>query len=264
MRPEPVYDKQIFAENLRRLLHLNREKQMDLVRLLDVSRSTVSAYCSGQQMPRMDKLELLSRHFGVPIAALIEASDGSGEPAAPVVAADADSPILSVYEALNDAGQTELLRYGRYLGDQPAYRAAGAAKVMQIRHYLVPAAAGYAAPIEGEDYELIERPSDAPPKADFCLTIAGDSMEPYIRDGQLVYVRRDVEMREFDVGVFFVDGDVLCKQWCLDYAGTLHLLSANPRRQDANRSFPRSSGQRVVCFGKVLLPAALPRPVYQY
>lgn len=262
MRPEAVYDKQIFAENLRRLLLINREKQMDLVRLLDVSRSTVSAYCSGQQIPRMDKLELLSRHFGVPIAALLERSGAPGETAVTAVA-DPDSPILSVYEALNDAGQTELLRYGRYLGDQAAYRA-HAAKILQIRHYLVPAAAGYAAPIEGEDYELIERPADAPPKADFCLTIAGDSMEPYIRDGQLVYVRRDAEMREFDVGVFFVDGDVLCKQWCLDYAGTLHLLSANPRRQDANRSFPRSSGQRVVCFGKVLLPAALPRPVYQY
>ena len=78
MLPENLYDKQIFADNLRRLLKVNREKQMDLVRLLDVSRSTVSAYCAGLQMPRMDKLELLSRHFGVPLSALLEAP---GKPA---------------------------------------------------------------------------------------------------------------------------------------------------------------------------------------
>ena len=262
MPPESVYDKQIFAENLRRLLKENREKQMDLVRLLDVSRSTVSAYCAGNQIPRMDKLELIARHFGVPLASLLEDPADTDKPARPVSrAASGDWPILPVYEALNDAGQNELLRYGRYLGGQAEYRAA-APQLLRIRHYLVPAAAGYAAPVEGEDYELVVRPADAPPKADFCLTIAGDSMEPYIRDGQLVYVRRDIQMREFDVGIFFVDGDVLCKQWCLDYAGTLHLLSANPARQDANRSFPRDSGQHVVCFGKVLLPTPLPRPNY--
>ncbi len=88
-------------------------------------------------------------------------------------------------------------------------------------------------------------------------------MAPYIRDGQLVYVRRDTPLREFDAGVFYVDGDVLCKQWCVDYAGTLHLLSANPAREDANRSFPRSSGQTVICFGKVLLPRPLPKPTYR-
>ncbi len=254
-----VYDKQIFADNLRRLLKARREKQMDLVRLLDVSRSTLSAYCSGTQMPRMDKLELIARHFGVPLSELLEPPGGRAGAEAPEESA---SPILAVYDALNDAGQTELLRYGRFLGEQSGYRTA-ATKPLLIRHFLIPAAAGSAAPIEGEDYEWIPRPADAPPKADFCLTIAGDSMEPYIRGGQLVYVRRDAELREFDVGVFFVDGDVLCKQWCLDNAGTLHLLSANPLRQDLNRRFPRDSGQHVVCFGKVLLPAPIPRPSYQ-
>ena len=72
-----VYDKNIFAANLQRLMKRDREKQIDVARLLDVSKSTVSAYCSGAQMPRMDKLELLARHYGVTIAALVE----SGEPA---------------------------------------------------------------------------------------------------------------------------------------------------------------------------------------
>lgn len=292
MSKDIFYDKDIFAANLLRLMKENREKQVDIARLLGVSKSTVSAYCSGNQMPRMDKIEQLARHYGVPRSALIEEAslvkDGfssffqtdskSGEAllprkgettaqASPAAAGgfaeEKPSPILPVYNALNDEGQTELLRYGRYLTARPEYRAARPrGEILTIKHYIVPAAAGYASPIEGEDYELIPRPEDAPARADFCISISGDSMEPYIRDGELVYVQRDAPLREFDPGVFFVDGDVFCKQWCVDYAGTLHLLSANPRRQDANIVIPRDSGRSCVCFGKVLLNRSLPRPVY--
>ena len=45
-----------------------------------------------------------------------------------------------------------------------------------------------------------------PKNADYCLTVSGDSMEPYIKDGQLVYVERDAELDTFDVGVFSVNG----------------------------------------------------------
>jgi hypothetical protein len=64
------------------------------------------------------------------------------------------------------------------------------------------------------------------------------------------------------VGLFFVDGDVLCKQYCIDNFRNLYLLSANPAREDANRTIPATSGSSVVCFGKVLLPHKLPQPNY--
>ena len=88
-------------------------------------------------------------------------------------------------------------------------------------------------------------------------------MEPFIPDGSLVYVRRGAPLQEFEVGIFFVDGDVFCKQWCVDYTGTLHLLSANPLRRDANLAIARDSGRSCVCFGKVLLSRSLPAPRYQ-
>ena len=263
------YDKDIFAENLLRLMKENHCRQIDIARMLDVSKATVSAYCAGKQMPRMDKIEQLARHFGVSRAALIEQNTGSGQregtgPAADRVSAQVgNSPALQLYNALNDAGQAELMRYGRYLMSQPEYKAEKPrGEIMTIKHYIVPAAAGYASPIEGEDYELIPRPENAPARADFCISISGDSMEPYIHDGELAFVQRDAPLREFEPGVFFVDGDVYCKQWCVDYAGTLHLLSANPKREDANIHIPRDSGRSCICFGKVLLNRSLPRPMY--
>ncbi len=256
---ETSYDRMIFARNLTRLMAEHREKQVDIARLLGVSKAAVSSYVHGDLMPRMDKLEILARHYGVTRGALIEEAGAAPSP----LESAPEHPALTIYDNLNQAGQREFIRYGRYLCGQPAYQVpAMLRKVETIKHYLVPAAAGYASPIEGEDYELIERTLDTPLEADFCISIQGDSMQPYIKDGSIVYVKRDAPLREFDVGVFFVDGDVYCKQWCTDFNGTLHLLSANPLRRDANIDIPRDSGRTCICFGKVLLPTRLPAPEY--
>lgn len=131
-----------------------------------------------------------------------------------------------------------------------------------IKKYCTPAAAGYTSPIEGEDYEMIPRPKGAPKDADYCVTVSGDSMEPYINDGQIVYVKRDEPLKFFDVGLFYYDGDVYVKQWCIDMIGTLHLLSANPHREDANKQIKAESTSTVVCLGKVILKKRLPQPEY--
>lgn len=175
-----------------------------------------------------------------------------------------DTPrILHIHNALNPSGQEELERYGNYLCAQEIYqRKDTEPHIEYIRHYIVPAAAGYASPIEGEDYELIPLDPRAPRSADFCISVSGDSMEPYIADGSIAYVKRGVSLQPFDVGVFYVDGDVLVKQFCHDAFRNLYLLSANPAREDANRFISAESGSRVVCYGKVLLPNRLPRPIY--
>lgn len=134
--------------------------------------------------------------------------------------------------------------------------------MVYIRHYFTLSAAGYVSPIEGEDFELIAKDDSVPAEADFCIDIQGDSMEPYIKDGQRVYVQRDAPMTDFDVGVFFVDGSVYCKQYCIDHVGNLYLLSANRQREDANKTILATSGSTVVCYGKVILKKKLPEPYY--
>lgn len=66
------YDKKIFAKNLVRLMKEHQEKQTDIAALLKVSKSTVSDYCKGEQMPRMDKIEMLALHYGVLKSDLLE------------------------------------------------------------------------------------------------------------------------------------------------------------------------------------------------
>lgn len=77
-------------------------------------------------------------------------------------------------------------------------------------------------------------------------------MQPYIQDGDVVYVNRD-PLTSGDVGIFCVDGEMLCKQYVRDRLGIVYLFSLNRRRSDADVVLPRDSGRTMVCFGRVLL-----------
>lgn len=122
----------------------------------------------------------------------------------------------------------------------------------QIPLYCSPAAAGYAAPVFGEDFDYVDVTGQVPQGAEFAVRIQGDSMEPYIQDGSVVYVNRD-PLVNGDVGIFCVDGEMLCKQYLRDRLGIVYLFSLNRRRADADVVLPRSSGRSMVCFGRVLM-----------
>lgn len=125
-------------------------------------------------------------------------------------------------------------------------------RVTYIREYVTPAAAGIASPAEGEDYILVKREKSVPKNADFAVRISGDSMEPYIKDGSRVYVSRTNELSTGDVGIFFVDGDMKCKQYWEDGFGNIKLVSLNRSRSEADMAISADSGITVFCFGKVL------------
>ena len=129
-----------------------------------------------------------------------------------------------------------------------------AAERRVIPLYTSPAAAGFAAPVFGEDYELIPVTGDVPPGAELAVRIQGDSMAPVIADGAVVYVNHD-PVQSGDVGIFCVDGDMLCKQYYRDPLGMVYLFSLNRKRADMDVIFHRGSGRSLTCFGRVMLHA---------
>ena len=132
-----------------------------------------------------------------------------------------------------------------------------------LEHCLSSAYAGFACPVEGIDYEMIERTPEMPVNADFCIDVIGTSMEPYIKDGQRVYVQRNVDVQEFeDACIWYYKGNVYCKQFCIDSDGGLLLFGSNSQRKDYNIRIPREERVNAVCYGRVILPYKLPRPEY--
>ena len=79
-------------------------------------------------------------------------------------------------------------------------------------------------------------------------------MAPYSADGSVVYVNRD-PMKAGDVGIFCVDGDILCKQYYKDPAGVVYLFSLNRARADADVILTAGSGRFLACFGRVIFRA---------
>lgn len=98
-----------------------------------------------------------------------------------------------------------------------------------IPRYSTPSAAGYSVPLDGDDFEMILVDDTVPADADFAVGIQGNSMSPYIHDGDTVYVKKDCDLSVGDVGIFCVDGAIYCKQYYVDDKRNLTLVSANPR-----------------------------------
>lgn len=120
--------------------------------------------------------------------------------------------------------------------------------------YRSPAAAGYAAPVFGEDFDYLAVQDDVPKAAVFAVRIQGDSMSPWIPDDSIAYVNRD-PLSAGDVGIFCVDGDMLCKQYYRDPLGIVYLFSLNRARSNADVVLPPDSGRSLTCFGRVMVKA---------
>ncbi|MFR5876358.1 MAG: helix-turn-helix transcriptional regulator [Eubacterium sp.] len=104
------YDKKVFANNLNRIMEENEKKQADIRKLLNVSKSTVSSWCNAQKMPRMDKIEILAKYFGVLKSDLIEDKSNND-----VELSSAKKTILELLDNLNEQQIKEAKNYLEYL-----------------------------------------------------------------------------------------------------------------------------------------------------
>lgn len=67
-----MYNKAIFARNLKRLMDETDRNQNDIARVTGVSATAVGTWVRGEKTPRMDKVVLLARLFGCTVADLLE------------------------------------------------------------------------------------------------------------------------------------------------------------------------------------------------
>lgn len=64
--------RKIFSKNLTNQLSMHGKTQKDLVDFIHVSSSTVSNWCTGQKLPRMDKIQAIANWLGINTSDLIE------------------------------------------------------------------------------------------------------------------------------------------------------------------------------------------------
>lgn len=224
----------------------------ELSRRLGVSPSAVSNYETGVSFP---KEEVMLRLFDCLETDPNELFQDSFRGGAQVLS-QGERTLLKRYRGLppqgREAVRTVVDALCAYQDEVEESRPEQESRLIPL--YRCPAAAGYAAPVFGEDFDYIPVEDDVPQAAEFAVRIQGDSMAPYIADGQLVYVNRD-PLKAGDVGIFCVDGDILCKQYYKDPLGTVYLFSLNRDRADADVVMTAGSGRTLACFGRVIFHA---------
>lgn len=241
-----------FGERMRQRREELRLSRGELAAMAGVSSSAIGNYEGGVSFPKEEILLRLFDCLKTDPNTLFQDSFQSGG----LVPTHMERRLLEQYRGLSPRGRESvqsvveaLCAYRDELENNPAQPES---RVIPL--YLSPAAAGYAAPVFGEDFDYLPVTEDVPQAAEFAVRIQGDSMIPWIADGSVVYVNRD-PLRAGDVGIFCVDGDILCKQYYRDPAGIVYLFSLNRARADADVVFPSGSGRTLVCFGRVILHA---------
>ena len=258
-----------FNENLKIIRSAAGMTQKSLGEKIGVTSVTIGNWERGIRQPSFELLSKLADALDTSVDALI----GKNRIAKRNLA---EEELLANYRQLDTHGQkliriicnTELERIKPRKLNKIRYTEIRQESKVDKKHnryiplYLTPPAAGIAVPLEGDEFEMLLADDSVPTDADYAVCISGDSMEPYIHDGEMVFVKETQELYNGDVGIFCVDGAMYCKQYYVDEDRNLHLLSANPNRISANIYVDGESGSFVKCCGKVLLGKSIPLPDY--
>lgn len=233
--------------------------QEELARLVGVTGSAITNYEKETSHPKEPVMYALINALKIePNFLFQDCVDIKGKKKAPSLSDEAVK-LARDYDVMDSWGQrqvrmvadNELARYQETLARQQAEEEAAALEydlpgpaenLIEIRFYPQRVSAGYGEWLDEMDSYTIQVP-DTPTtrRADFCLKVEGDSMEPKYSNGDLVFVKKQDDVRVGEFGVWIVDGYAYLKKRGVDT-----LISINPNYDDIEQ------GEDVRCVGKVI------------
>ena len=220
-------NKQIMADNIKRLLSAKGLNPRQLAIALDFKYTTVNDWVNAKTYPRIDKIEMLANFFNVSKSDLVE---NKNEEIATT------SPVQAIYDQLTPPRQAKALTYlEKQLLEQKNEEETKINEVSEViqlysyNYYDHPASAGTGQYLNDVRVEQIELPIEV--DADFVIPIKGDSMEPDYHDGDLVFIQTSVDLNDGVIGVFNYNGEAYIKQLVID-TEQAYLHSLNPKYKD--------------------------------
>lgn len=262
-----------FAQRLKALRLACGLTQKELSEAIGVSTVTIQYWERGEKKPSMDAIISLSKTLMVSADTILGLENDL--PKRSFISSKSEATLLENYKSLDAFGQkavrTVCAIERERVEKTSAERIISITDVQKpkhkdryIPHYTTPSAAGSSMPLDGTDFEMMLVNDDVPAQADYAVNIQGNSMYPYIHDGDMVYVDKDAELRIGDVGIFCVDGAMYCKMYYLDENGNLILVSANPKLKHTNVFVSPDSGSDVRSCGKVIMNCRVNLPDYLF
>ena len=108
--------KKIFSKNLRYYMELNQKEQIDIINDLGFNKSSVSTWCNGTRLPRMDKVDALAKYFGINRSDLIEERKNNTSISSFIQCQTKDEETLVLsYRELNNTNKKKSVTYTKNL-----------------------------------------------------------------------------------------------------------------------------------------------------
>ena len=108
--------KKIFSKNLRYYMGLNQKEQIDIINDLGFNKSSVSTWCNGTRLPRMDKVDALAKYFGINRSDLIEERKNNTSISSFIQCQTKDEETLVLsYRELNNINKKKCMVYSKNL-----------------------------------------------------------------------------------------------------------------------------------------------------
>ena len=230
----------MFSDRLKEIRNDLNMNMKQMAEKLAIPYTTYVGYEKGEREPSFAMLGNLAVLFGVSADYLLGVSDTKSF--VKNQSAFCNSEIQQSYEKLDKHGRQIV---DTVLAIESERCAAENEEQIQIRHsfYKVSAGLGYDLD-DSESWEMISVP-DTPEaeRADFALTIQGDSMEPVYFDGDIVLVKQQDQINQGEVGIFIVNGEGYIKK-----LGRNRLISLNAVYED----IVFNENDHICCAGKVI------------
>lgn len=201
-----------------------------------------------KQSPSCDKLKLVADYLNATIDYLLT---GKKECSSTANLTPDEHELLQYFKKLSDKSKGIVLGRAEQLAELEDSIANEPEQVeeptIQIKHsyYRVSAGTGFDLP-EGDNWEMIDIP-DTPEarKADFAITIKGNSMEPVYFDGDIVLVKQQPAVELGEIGIFNIENNGYIKKF-----GGDRLISLNDAYDDIILSEYDEDCNH--CLGKVI------------
>ncbi|CMY94387.1 XRE family transcriptional regulator [Streptococcus pneumoniae] len=227
-------NKQIMADNIKRLLSAKGLNPRQLAIALDFKYTTVNDWVNAKTYPRIDKIEMLANFFNVSKSDLVENKNAE---------TPTTSLIQSIYDQLTPPRQAKALTYLKKQLLEQKNENIVSENIISLDDYresktlpvigVVTAGNG----ITQDDNLNIEKcfyTDEIPDDYDAIAYVVGNSMEPKIKNGDYLFIKNTPQVDYNTIGIFQVDGANYVKKLRQGYLESLNPDCADTQLDESN------------------------------
>lgn len=223
------------------LLDEKELNQNDLLDFLGIKRrATFTEWKKGTNESYIKYIPQIAEFFNVSVSYFYDEDNNSQ------IFSKDELDLIKIYRSLTTNGQKEAYRRINDIADMEASNEFFV-PTCKVKHSVFEVSAGVGVEIgdyeQWEEIEVVKTPDAV--KADFCLTIKGDSMQPMFDDGDVILVKDQPVVDIGQICVYNIKNNGYVKKF-----GNNKLISLNPDYPDVE--IPNQDDNIVECCGLVL------------